>query len=491
MRTSNSMIFDPGMERGVPWGRDLFTFVTSAAGHMMRTLQKPRKNRPSKRQVNHRRFLHNMIQRKFAEIEAANHQLASVLLSSDMVNSKPSTPSQHPTTNDQSNNTCKAPVNADAETSLCPPQNESLAVKCSALGEHFSLNPPRHMDESCNNPSEGSCRLGGETDSPTNCRSTTSSARTLELKPGWDHFPTEAISCDMASEDSLYSWIDSIREQYETELRRDSNGTSPTQNHMALPINLHAPTTNQAPVSLELSCLSLDSCDFGVADISACSQAQRSMARCSAGESQRIDVLRLWGPEVEPRHDGSFGDGTDPSLETIWVPPCEEKSIAMDVHDKDLMFLNHSESFIEKLMLYTSGEGRSETIDDRGKDGYGYGCSMDPVSAIRDFCMFDSPVGRKVTDRQISCLNVPANPVSTDLHCILPESSTLYGTCSQSDSTFSLVKHDLNQTYIPFAGVARSFPAPVQAPHLLQVQTPPLEDDWLFTDIMEDGGLCL
>lgn len=63
MRPSISVTLEPGLERGVPWGRDLYTFVTSAAGHMMRTLQKPRKNRPSKRQVNHRRFLHNMIQR--------------------------------------------------------------------------------------------------------------------------------------------------------------------------------------------------------------------------------------------------------------------------------------------------------------------------------------------------------------------------------------------------------------------------------------------
>lgn len=63
MRPSITVTVEPGLEQGVPWGRDLYTFVTSAAGHMMRTLQKPRKNRPSKRQVNHRRFLHNMIQR--------------------------------------------------------------------------------------------------------------------------------------------------------------------------------------------------------------------------------------------------------------------------------------------------------------------------------------------------------------------------------------------------------------------------------------------
>ncbi|XP_050784271.1 uncharacterized protein C19orf85 homolog [Gopherus flavomarginatus] len=44
-------------------GRDLFTFVTVASSHMMRTLQRPRKSRPGKRRVNHRRFLHNQISR--------------------------------------------------------------------------------------------------------------------------------------------------------------------------------------------------------------------------------------------------------------------------------------------------------------------------------------------------------------------------------------------------------------------------------------------
>ncbi|TRY94287.1 hypothetical protein DNTS_030374, partial [Danionella cerebrum] len=83
MRPSSILTFEPGLEPGGPWGRDLFTFVTSAAGHMMRTLQKPRKNKPSKRQVNHRRFLHNMIQRKFADIEAGNNSLVSALVPVD------------------------------------------------------------------------------------------------------------------------------------------------------------------------------------------------------------------------------------------------------------------------------------------------------------------------------------------------------------------------------------------------------------------------
>ena len=49
MRPSSSLLYEPGPEQGIPQGRELFTFVTSAASHMMRTLQRPRKSRPSKR----------------------------------------------------------------------------------------------------------------------------------------------------------------------------------------------------------------------------------------------------------------------------------------------------------------------------------------------------------------------------------------------------------------------------------------------------------
>ncbi|XP_078509822.1 uncharacterized protein C19orf85 homolog [Lissotriton helveticus] len=62
-------------------GRDLFTFVTVASSHIMRTLQKPKKSRPTKRKVNHRRFLQNQICRKYADIEAATQQLATTILS--------------------------------------------------------------------------------------------------------------------------------------------------------------------------------------------------------------------------------------------------------------------------------------------------------------------------------------------------------------------------------------------------------------------------
>ncbi|KAM4016968.1 uncharacterized protein C19orf85 homolog [Anomaloglossus baeobatrachus] len=66
-------------------GRDLFTFVTVASTHIMRTLQRPKKSRPTKRKVNHRRFLQNQIFRKYSVIEAATQQLATSIFSQEAV----------------------------------------------------------------------------------------------------------------------------------------------------------------------------------------------------------------------------------------------------------------------------------------------------------------------------------------------------------------------------------------------------------------------
>uniref|UniRef100_A0A452HNJ8 SERTA domain-containing protein n=1 Tax=Gopherus agassizii TaxID=38772 RepID=A0A452HNJ8_9SAUR len=75
-------------------GRDLFTFVTVASSHMMRTLQRPRKSRPGKRRVNHRRFLHNQISRweQFTDIEASMHRLASSILAQEAPRDPPPAP---------------------------------------------------------------------------------------------------------------------------------------------------------------------------------------------------------------------------------------------------------------------------------------------------------------------------------------------------------------------------------------------------------------
>ncbi|XP_077384425.1 chromosome 16 C19orf85 homolog [Festucalex cinctus] len=116
-------VTEAGSERGAPW--DLYTFVTSAAAHMMRTLQKPRKNRPSKRQVNHRRFLHNMIQRKFADIEAANRRLASALYFQEVASSAPEQSCDH-----LDGRKVQSEAKKHDTSSTCPPDDACHADDC-------------------------------------------------------------------------------------------------------------------------------------------------------------------------------------------------------------------------------------------------------------------------------------------------------------------------------------------------------------------------
>ncbi|KAK1795172.1 hypothetical protein P4O66_010358, partial [Electrophorus voltai] len=147
------------LERSVPWGRDLFTFVTSAAGHMMRTLQRPRKNKPSKRQVNHRRFLHNMIQRKFAEIEAGNnHQLASALCSSDTTHSQLGTKSSPKT---EHANTMKNATADSSKTGTSAKQQN--VINSTKTSDSLVDNPNANRSES-KSPKNGNNSLNSEKD---------------------------------------------------------------------------------------------------------------------------------------------------------------------------------------------------------------------------------------------------------------------------------------------------------------------------------------
>ncbi|XP_055993195.1 uncharacterized protein C19orf85 homolog [Sorex fumeus] len=79
----------PGVPEPSP--RELCTFVSGAAARVLRVLQ-PRKSRPPKRRLNHRRFLHNQICRQFARIEAATQHLARSILSQEVPTCRPPPP---------------------------------------------------------------------------------------------------------------------------------------------------------------------------------------------------------------------------------------------------------------------------------------------------------------------------------------------------------------------------------------------------------------
>ncbi|CAN9513646.1 unnamed protein product [Ophioblennius macclurei] len=314
MRPSISVSLDPGLDRGVPWGRDLYTFVTSAAGHMMRTLQKPRKNRPSKRQVNHRRFLHNMIQRKFADIEAANHRLASAIYLKDGEKSvsKP----------EQSDN----PSERESAHQVYTGVDEAVRSTDSQEKTH------QHQHQT-NNQSKSSRRK--ETNHKL-AESTISKGPEDQRSP--EIFHLECLNENSLSEDAQTSLEESSFKQLEENVD----------------ISLC--------FSPELSPLSLDSYDFSVpapTERSACLQSQKSISDIS--ECQLNDIMNLLCAGGE-----DFGGCAD--LEAYLDSMCAcQGGVGPENETDHVTYVDQSDGFTEDLNC-----GENEPVYT-----YGHSCRED------------------------------------------------------------------------------------------------------------------
>ncbi|CAL8290469.1 unnamed protein product [Merluccius merluccius] len=328
MRPSHPFALEAGSERAVPWGCDLFTFVTSAAGHMMRTLQKPRKKQPSKRQVNHRRFLHNMIQRKFTDIEAANQRLASALLLTEEDSTSPSSSSQKTVTPDSF-------VKPTTEDCLCEPAKDPITKiprdidRISKFGSdsvygssEMEVNKKRqpesrhlwgHLPKSQSNTctwrgrSQGDRgtgvvhqnRMGNE--NQTKCISLLNSQEHTEV----NHkvvFQTASSSVDKTSQRTSINLSDDT--VYTASLKETDNNPqfkSASNSDVIIHLDDDLDLSLSPSFSPDLSLLSLDSCDFSVQpmlDMFTCFRKDRAE---DTVENQWIDMMELLQTEVTDR----------------------------------------------------------------------------------------------------------------------------------------------------------------------------------------------
>ncbi|KAM7420920.1 hypothetical protein PAMA_015227 [Pampus argenteus] len=437
MRPSISVTLEPGLERGVPWGRDLYTFVTSAAGHMMRTLQKPRKNRPSKRQVNHRRFLHNMIQRKFADIEAANHRLASALYFKEEEKNvsagtpeQPGSPSQGGCLQDPDK--CRIHTDADAISKsqsdiphVVSHETEISEKKKPDTG-HLWKRHPRSQSTTFTSRKNGPGK-GTQRQEKSSGNQQLGEFTSISSHKGFDN------------EEELPSSL--------------SDHTQTTLNDSSFIPNVD--------ISPELSPLSLDSCDFSVqmfTDISTRTQAQKSIT--DIAESQWTDIMDLFSEEDL----AGCMDDVEAYFESICA--CQGDGGA----DGDA-YADQSGNFTERICI-----NRAEVEDlhcQRGVSGheYGYGCHGDQELIINHFQsdQRSSQAQRQNENTSISYLH----NVSELQH-------------PQEGNACMLVNCENNLNFPPFEGVAQSFSAPLHNPEHRAIPTPPSEDDWLFTDILND-----
>ncbi|KAI3361085.1 hypothetical protein L3Q82_013280 [Scortum barcoo] len=472
MRPSISVTLEPGLERGVPWGRDLYTFVTSAAGHMMRTLQKPRKNRPSKRQVNHRRFLHNMIQRKFADIEAANHRLASVLyfkeeeknLTSPTMDLSDS-PSHGGYQQDPDKCTdVDGILKSRGEASVGSHDTEISGQKQPDTGYLWKRHPksqPAICTTRKNNKSKGRQKKESRNHKLVQFTSL-SSPKDIDCYQGAELFQTEYYDGESA--------LKSVND-----LSQDSQITQ--QDSAFIQFGQHVDMSPSS--SPELSPLSLDSCDFSIqmfTDISACAQAQKNVTDIS--ESQWTDIMDLFGAGNK-----DLGGCMDVEAYFESICACQGDS-GQEVSVDDVGFADQADSFTERIC-----SNRSEVEDlhaGQCRYEYAYSCHGDQGFALNHF--------QSALRQNEAQFNNYKPSQATDIQNQLPTSVSFNYDASelqtyrhpQEESPCMLVHCESNQNFTPFEGVAQSFSIPLHNSEHRPIPTPPHEDDWLFTDILKD-----
>ncbi|XP_044064646.1 uncharacterized protein LOC122881926 [Siniperca chuatsi] len=482
MRPSISVTLEPGLERGVPWGRDLYTFVTSAAGHMMRTLQKPRKNRPSKRQVNHRRFLHNMIQRKFADIEAANHRLASALYFKEDKNIS----SLPPETLDQSGSPSQGAY-------LQAPDKCSVHTDADGISKSRSDVPIGSHETEISAKKQPDSRhlwkrhLKSQTATCTTRKNNQSKGR--QKKESRNHKLVEFTSMSSPKGRDYYHGAEFFHTEYydnESPLKSANNlseDSQTTQQDSAL-IQFSQNVDVSPSFSPELSPLSLNSCDFSIhmfTDISTCTQAQKNITDFS--ESQWTDIMDLFSVGNK-----DLGGCMDVEAYFDSICACQDDA-GQEVGADDVGFADQSDNRPEVEGLHCeTGEYRYE---------YGYSCHRDQELTLNHFQsdQRSSQALRQNEDTAETQFNNFKPSQGTDIiPNQLPTSISYHYNASElqtyqhpeEESPCMLVNCENILNFIPFEGVAQSFSVPLHNPEHRPIATPPHEDDWLFTDILKD-----
>ncbi|XP_058504561.1 uncharacterized protein LOC131471807 [Solea solea] len=450
MRPSVSVTLEPGLEQGVPWGRDLYTFVTSAAGHMMRTLQKPRKNRPSKRQVNHRRFLHNMIQRKFADIEAANHRLASALYFKDEEKTLTSQQSQE--------EAAAGPLQTGL---LQEPEKCSVHVVAGDISESTtdaSIDSQQTEVGEENHPDSPDLQKQPLKSQPNSSTSkTVNQANKRKKEESGKHKLDESPSVSSPEGTDYYHRADDFHTDYYTD-------ESPLESINNLPDNTQTALQNssfvQSPAcSPELSPLSLDSCDFSIqmfTDISTCTQSQKSII--DIAESPWADIMDL------------FSIGNKDIGGSLDVGAFQSICACQDDVGQEVSVENQSDGFTQRMCSNTS---EMEDLHYQSCE-YRHSCQEDHEST--QFNHFRLSQDSDVTQNQ---LNMPISCHYNMSHLPTYQQHEQLIHCMQ-------VNCENNPHLTPFEGVAQSFCAPPSKPDHRPIPTPPHEDDWLFPDILKE-----
>lgn len=389
--------------------------------------------------------------RKFADIEAANHRLASALyLKADGKNAS-SRSCQEPETLEESDSSSPDPGESIVHTAADGISNSEASIgshdteKKQPESGHLWKRHPKSQVSICNNRRNHQSKAG-QTEESRNVVEMTSVSSPTNYQHEARRHPVQ--DCDTESP------LKSVNDFSEEITQQDSGSTEFSQNIDVSPV-----------FSPELCPLSLDSCDFSFqmfTDMSTCRQAQKNMADVSEGRWK--DVMDLLS--IGTKNVGGYVD-----VEAYFESMCAYQGDAGQEAgaDDDFRFAEQSENFMETICSNTS-----EYVSDDGYSCRGVQELATNLSAPRQ--------NKDAAETHFDYFNTSHDTIQNQI----PTS-----TCYQQDvSELQTYQHPCmvvnSQTFTPFEGVAQSFTVPPHNDKHCPIPTPPHEDDWLFTDILTD-----
>lgn len=400
------------------------------------------------------RILHGLLffslNRKFADIEAANHRLASALYFKEEDKNAPSVQPEKP----------EVSVQSDNASQMSPPQHPE---KCSLQRAADGVSKPANDALVGSHQSEASEKYQlwkrHSKSHSTTCTTRRNNMSTGRQKRG-NGKPTLVEFTFMDSpKDKDYR---SEAAAFQTEPYEDDSQVKPPRSlseaQTALPDSGFIQSRDMSPsFSPALSLLSIDSCDFSIqmfTDISACTQSQKSIA--DIAESQWADIMDL------------FSSGNSDKEGCVDAESCLcQGDAGQDVSADELPFSDQSDGLCNNTC-------ESEDLCCETGEYNAFSCQRDQSTHHPGQTPFNNFTPAQSSDisnnyqYDVSELQTYQNPQEGN-HCLL-------GGC------------DYHLHFTPFEGVAQSFSAPLHNPEHRVVPTPPRDDDWLFTDILKDAG---
>lgn len=396
-----------------------------------------------------------LINRKFADIEAANHRLASALYFKEEEKGASSLASHKLDSPEQSGNPSQSDCPQKADTDG---NTKSSSVSFLDLHETQSNEKRKQSD---------SGHLWKH--HPKSQSSTWTAAANNQSKRRQDKESRRYKGVEMKSVSSpKASDLTQGAEPFNSEYYNDESQSKPAN-------DLHEDTETVVPnmdvspsFSPELSPLSLDSCDFSIQmfkDLSACTQAQKSIS--DFPEGQLTDIMELFTLDNK-----DVGDCTD--IEAYF------ESICACQGDEDVIFGDQSGNFSEVDNVHCEGEYRY----DQGLTSSHFQGNQRSSPTLRQ----SAYVEEEPFNNFKLCQNadIPQNQVPSSVSYHYNVAQLQAYQCPQEESTCMQVNCENDLQFTPFEGVAQSFSAPLNNPEHRPIPTPPQEDDWLFTDILKD-----